>query len=170
MPDGPGPDVNVDAGAERDAQRLAGEIVAAVEELYLSAEDRIARRLARAETSVALHLTDVERAGLSLYFDGETVSTEREPREDCEIHMYMTARTLLDVFLGNVNLTMAIPQHKVTYHGPVRRYLTISPCHRRLDFTPFSELLRTHPELRRNHQRPVEPAPASHAAESGEGR
>jgi hypothetical protein len=119
---------------------LAELVVEAAEKFYTSAEPRIAARLALADTSIAYHITDAEPLGFSLFFDREPIEFEARPLDNCEAHLYLTAMQILDVFRGRSHLTMGIARKEIQYRGPVRKYLTVIPCHRRMDFEPWTGL------------------------------
>jgi putative sterol carrier protein len=121
---------------------LSERVVDAAVEFYGSADKQISARLANAGTSMAVHLTDTDGAGFSVYLDRNPIATAAEPRDDCESHLYATTQQMLDVFTGRLHMTMAIAKQEMTYTGAIRKYLTIIPCHRRMDFSPFVALLK----------------------------
>ena len=73
---------------------------------------------------------------------------------------FMTTKQGLDIFLARLHMTMAIARHEITYEGPIRKYLTLIPLHRRMDFTPFVELA---------HHSPSSTPAANDGASDGDG-
>lgn len=123
---------------------IAQRLIEAADQFYSSADEHVTRRLMLSETSIAVHLTDADPLGYSLYLDAEhgQPTVEPEPREDCEIQLYIPTPILLDVYAGKVHLSISIANGDASYRGPVRKFLAVAPCMQRMDFKVWMPLFK----------------------------
>lgn len=100
-------------------------------------QEDYSRRMADAETTCALHVTDIGTDG------GLTALLDRHPIEvvdhvvESESRIYGDKEAWLPVFTGG-NLGIAIARGQLSYEGPVRKFLRVFPIFR----TAYAEVAR----------------------------
>jgi len=104
-------------------------LATAVEALCAAAEDRVLNdRLARADTTCALHLTDVE-LGLTALLDRSPIDVAPRVLDDAESRIYGTAAQWMPVFASGT-LGIALVRGELQWEGPVRKFLRVFPIFR----------------------------------------
>lgn len=97
----------------------------AVEAFRIVASDRtLCRRMADAETSCALHVTDLDR-GLTAYLDRDPIEVSDQVLE-ARSRIYGPAQAWVPVF-RNGNLGIAVARGDLRYEGAVREFLRVFP-------------------------------------------
>jgi len=114
----------------RDEQGAAPSIEAmlatAVEAFRVAGETpRLSRRLASAEVTCALHLTDLD-IGLTALLDRDPVEVADHVLDDAQIRIHGSSEAWLPVFKEG-NLGNALLRHELEWDGPVRQFLRIFP-------------------------------------------
>ena len=117
---------------------LESMIQTAIEAFRVVAEiEHLSRRMADAETTCALHVTDIGENG------GLTALLDRYPIEvvdhvvSSESRIYGPSEVWLPVFTGG-NLVIAVVRGELRYEGPVRKFLRVFPIFR----TAYAEVAR----------------------------
>ena len=98
-----------------------------------AADDYIGRRLALAQTTLHVHMTDTEPERVhSFLLDREPVEILPGAHGQAEVHLYGSIVDVLRFYAGVLHLGAAIMRGDVTYTGPVRKVLRVIPIMRRL--------------------------------------
>lgn len=101
-------------------------LATAVEAFRVAAETpRLCERLASANVTCALHLTDLD-TGLTALLDRSPIEVVDRVEEDTDIRISGTAEQWLPVFTEG-NLGIALLREQLEWHGPVRQFLRIFP-------------------------------------------
>lgn len=117
---------------ERDGHPSIEDMIeVAVEAFRVLAEDEHkCRRMADADTTCALHVTDVgEDGGLTALLDRAPIEVADRVLPDARSRIYGTTEAWLPVFLKG-NLGIAIVRGELSYEGPVREFLRVFPIFR----------------------------------------
>jgi phospholipid/cholesterol/gamma-HCH transport system ATP-binding protein len=98
-----------------------------------SAHAVIAERLALANTTVHVHITDApQEHRLTLLLDRTPIECVPRLVGNAEIELFMTTRDIYRFWTGELHLAMGIARGEVGYSGPVRKLLRVVPIARRL--------------------------------------
>lgn len=127
------------SGEQQDSHPSLEQMIQTAVEAFrvVSETEHLSLRMADAETTVALHVTDLGEKG------GLTALLDRNPIEvvdhviDSESRIYGDADAWLPVFTGG-NLGIAVALGELSYEGPVRKFLRVFPIFR----TAYAEVAR----------------------------
>ncbi|MGE4425239.1 MAG: hypothetical protein AB7G37_02165 [Solirubrobacteraceae bacterium] len=126
-----------------------------------SHDQELAERVAFANTTMAIHLTDAARE------TGCTVHLTRIPLEcvpgidaNAEIQVYTPTKVLLDVIAGRRAMSMAIADGDIQYTGPVRKFLRVAPILQRFDFDIWRGHVGRRSDAERRAQAAVDERPS----------
>jgi len=98
-----------------------------------AADEVIGRRLALAETTVQVHMTDTEPEVVhTLLLDREPIEVVGGAHGDAEIHLYGSLADVVRFYAGDLHLGVAIMRGQISYTGPVRKALRVVPILRRI--------------------------------------
>ena len=138
-----GPRVGVIEEPERRQTPTVEEMVAVAAEAFRAAaqDQNLNERLARGDTSCALHVGDY---GLTALLDRDPIEVADEPLADAESHIHGSEEAWQPVFTEG-NLGIALARGELTWNGPVRKFLRVFPIFR----TVYAEVALGHREVRR---------------------
>jgi hypothetical protein len=109
----------------------------AVEAFRIVGEDpERSRRMADAQTTCAMHITDID-TGLTALLDRDPIEVVDEVLPDAKSRIYGTADEWLPVFQKG-NIGIAIARGDLNYEGPVREFLRVFPLFR----TAYAQVAR----------------------------
>src|SRR3954452_12479930 len=98
----------------------------AVEAFRVAAEvPERSRRMADANTTCAMHITDLD-PGLTALLDRDPIEVVDEVLPDAEARIYGTSEEWLPVFKKG-NITIALVRNELHFDGPVREFLRVFP-------------------------------------------
>jgi phospholipid/cholesterol/gamma-HCH transport system ATP-binding protein len=126
-----------DQGGERgsSAPSIEQMLATAIEAFRVGAQDEeVCARLARAETTCALHVGD---NGLTALLDRTPIEVLDHPSDDAECHIRGSEDDWMPVFTYG-NLGIALAKGELEWSGPVRRFLQVFPIFR----TMYAEVAR----------------------------
>lgn len=113
--------------SDGDAPSIESMLATAIDAFRVVAQDEaLGERLARAETTCALH---VGENGLTALLDREPIDVLDHAIDDAESHIHGSEEDWLPVFT-NGNLGIALARGELTWTGPVRKFLRIFPIFR----------------------------------------
>jgi phospholipid/cholesterol/gamma-HCH transport system ATP-binding protein len=115
--------------ARMTAQRALDRFSATIE--AASHNERVARRLALADTSVRIELADEPDLAITLLLDGKTIEVGGGDLP-AEVDMSLSSVDLERLSSDDFNLSMAIAHGRVQVSGPVRKFLRVMPIIRQL--------------------------------------
>lgn len=112
---------------EHDAGPSVEDMLAtAVEAFRVAAETpHLNERLASADVTCALHLTDLD-IGLTAQLDRSPIGVLDHVEEGSRIRIHGTSEAWLPVFRHG-NLGIALLRHELEWEGPVRQFLRVFP-------------------------------------------
>lgn len=113
-----------------------------VEFFNRAAEDaELSERMSFANTVVHMHFTDlVGENACTVSLDRDPISAELGAVGSGEVELFGTAQVYQDLFLGSDQLPIAILNGKISYTGPVRKFLRVVPILQSFDFDMFRGL------------------------------
>ncbi|MCK9250607.1 MAG: SCP2 sterol-binding domain-containing protein [Solirubrobacteraceae bacterium] len=101
-----------------------------------SHDQELAERVAFANTTMAIHLTDAaHEVGCTVHLTGTPIEAVHGIDPNAEIQIYTTTKVMLDVVAGRSAMSMAIAAGDIQYTGPVRKFLRVAPILQRFDFS-----------------------------------
>lgn len=101
-----------------------------------SRDERLSHVLGRADTTVRIELADDPGLAVTLLLDRQPI--EVVDAQDAEIHMKIISVDLARLYSPDFHLAMSIVRGRVTYTGPVRKFLRISPVVRHASLPQLS--------------------------------
>jgi hypothetical protein len=128
--------VNAATNIRGDAPPTDPELLDMLRELFAAAADGGAsQRPSRAQTTVTIHVEQPDGTGAAplafLALDREPVVVEPAGAE-AEVDLVLTREDLAALLCGELHLALAIARGDVSYRGPVRKFLRITPVLRGL--------------------------------------
>lgn len=106
----------------RDVQAAFAERIRAVNK-----DPDVVERLVRAPLAVAIHCSDDPGTVFTLRFDREPVELVAGAQADAEVRLNAPAAVWRAFLAGELHLPAAIVRDEVSYGGPVRRFLRLTP-------------------------------------------
>lgn len=128
--------MNAATNIRGDAPPTDSELLDMLRELFAAADDGVAsQRPSRAQTTVTIHVEQPDGTGPTplayLALDREPVVVERAGAK-AEVDLVLTREDLAALLCGELHLALAIARGDVSYRGPVRKFLRITPVLRAL--------------------------------------
>jgi phospholipid/cholesterol/gamma-HCH transport system ATP-binding protein len=127
-----GPAREVDGAVTHARQRAQRTLDAFRTRIEAAARnERLARRLAQADTTVRIELADEPDLGVTLQLHGDRVGVD-DNGAAAEVEMNLSSVDLERIYTEDFNLSMAIARGRVLVSGPVRKFLRVMPIVRTL--------------------------------------
>ena len=118
-------------------------------------DPELSERMSFADTTVQIHFVDPDHeASCTVYLDRTPISAELGTVGTAEIELFAPSGVFLDLFLAKEKLPMAIVAGDVTYKGPVRKFLRVTPMLTSFSFDMFTEAV-----AKQNGGSPVQAVP-----------